>query len=214
MDGSAHNFWIDSAAVYALSLDEVLASVWSLLQAAAKSRKEPFHQVTMATLAPDGAPSARVLTFRGIEPERRRFRVHSDRRHGVVQEIQADPRVCVMFYDPARKLQYRFHGRARIHTNDALADCAWDRTRLFSRRCYLAPEPPGAPSPLPTSGLPPAFETRNPEAEESEAGRANFAVITAVADRLDWLYLAGKGQRRAQFTWDAAGGVAATWLVP
>lgn len=214
MDGGAHKFWIDSASVYALSLDEILDSVWALLSAAARSRKEPFHQVTMATTAPDGAPSARVLTFRGVEAETRRFRVHSDRRHGVVREIQADPRVCVLFYDPARKLQYRFHGRAHIHTDDALADWAWDQTRLFSRRCYLAPVAPGAASPRPTSGLPPEFEARNPEAVESEAGRENFAVITAVAERLDWLYLAGKGQRRAHFAWDAAGQLSASWLVP
>ncbi len=210
----AADIWRESERIYALSLDQILEQIWQVVELAARDRHQPFHQVSLATTDADGYPSTRVLTFRGFERDLRRFRMHSDARHALVPEIEADPRVCLHFYDKPRKLQCRFYGRAAIHSDDDLADSAWSGTRAFSRRCYLADEVPGEASPTPTSGLSADLERRNPGQEESEAGRKNFRVVTVTAERLDWLYLAARGQRRARFSWDSAGQCTADWLVP
>ncbi|MEM9253633.1 MAG: hypothetical protein AAGB29_14915, partial [Planctomycetota bacterium] len=127
-------------------------------------------------------------------------------------QLADHPRAVWCFYDAGAKLQLRCLGQTTVHVDDALADERWQASALSSRRCYLAPHPPGEPSDAPSPNLPEAVRGRVPDADETKPGRAHFAVIRTVIDRLDWLYLAHDGHRRARFTWSDQGDLAATWL--
>jgi hypothetical protein len=89
---------------------------------------------------------------------------------------------------------------ATAHFDDQVADDAWAKSSLSSRRCYLAPNAPGAICEQPSPNLPEHLLGRIPTLEESLSGRAHFAAVTTIVDEIDWLWLAADGHRRARFT--------------
>ncbi len=189
--------------------------IWARLGRAVVDRRSPWHTPVLATVTADGAPALRVLVLRGVARAERRLRLHTDIRSAKVGEIAAEPRVGLLFYDKAAKLQLRVSGTAQVAHDGAEADSAWAATRLFGRRCYTAPVAPGTPAPGPVSGLPAELEHREPTREESETGRPNFAIVLVEVVRLEFLHLAVTGHRRGVLTWDPHGrGWEGRWLVP
>ncbi len=185
-------------------LDLSLRAAWSLLGRGAKDRKAPSHTPILATNG-DVAPRLRTVVLRGCEPDARRLRFHTDRRSAKVAEIEADPAGAVLVYDPKQKIQLRLDCMLSIHIHDDLARAAWAATRDFSRICYQVMRAPGEavsdPAAVPFS------------AEDSHDGADHFAVITAQITRIEWLYLAHQGHRRAAFIWQD-GDWQGRWLVP
>lgn len=185
-------------------LDATLRAAWSLLARGAKDRKAPAHTPVLATNG-DAAPSVRTVVLRACDRETRRLRFHTDRRSHKVAEIEADPAGAIVVYDPGAKIQLRLDCRLSVHIEDELAREAWAATRDFSRVCYQVIPAPGE-------------EVRDLRkvsfsAAESRQGADHFAVISALVTRIEWLYLAARGHRRAEFVW-RDGGWQGRWLVP
>jgi hypothetical protein len=201
-DGAIPDGMNDSPAP-AGALEAALAEAFGLLARGVADRRCALHTPTLATLGADGAPNLRTVVLRGFDPATRLLRIHTDRRSAKAAELAADPRAMLHGYDAVAQVQIRIGGRAMLHLDDAVADAAWAGSREMSRMCYAAPHAPGTPV-----AAPPAAP------DDAVAGRANFAAVTLRADTLDWLHLAQAGHRRARFAWDAAGGLAATWLAP
>jgi hypothetical protein len=185
------------------TLDDTLAWALALVARGVADRRHPFHTPALATIGLDGAPQSRTVVLRGLDPAARRLRLHTDARAGKVAELAAEPRAALLFYDAGAQLQLRLSGRATLHRDDAVAGEAWAASRHFSRMCYAIQPAPGQPVPAP-----PAAPL------DSAAGRPHFCVVILHLDRLESLHLAASGHRRARFDWDAAGTLAATWLVP
>jgi len=185
-------------------LDLTLRASWSLLGRGAKDRKAPAHTPVLATSG-KGRPQLRTVVLRGCDREKRRLRFHTDRRSHKVAEIEANPVGAVLVYDPGRKVQLRLDCTLSLHIGDELARVAWAATRDFSRICYQVMLGPGEalsnPRDVPFS------------ANESNDGWDHFAVIAAEVTRIEWLYLAAHGHRRAEFVWQD-GDWEGRWLVP
>ncbi len=195
-------------------LAAILDAAWAALEAGAQQSKHPFHTPVVAT-AGAGDCDARVVVLRRASSEARELAFHTDARAPKVRLLQACHTTAWVFYDPAAKVQVRAKGTTTVHIGDAAAAQAWARTKLMSRRCYLAETAPSTPADEPTSGLPAAFRTRSPTAQESEAGFVNFALCVTTVMRLEWLYLSARGHRRAAFAWDAgAAQWRGHWLTP
>ncbi|MGG5885910.1 pyridoxamine 5'-phosphate oxidase family protein [Falsiroseomonas sp. HC035] len=184
-------------------LDETLVETFRLLSRGVSDRRHPFHTPTLATLAADGAPTARTLVLRGFEAPSRTLRLHSDARAGKVAELAVEPRAALHLYDAGAAIQLRLSGHVTLHRDDGIADAAWAATRDFSRLCYAIQPAPGTPCPEPPSAP-----------TDPVAGRAQFCVLLFRIARLEFLHLAAAGHRRARFTWPAGGTPEATWLVP
>ncbi len=202
-----------SQAEHYRDLGAVEREAFRMISRGVADRRHAFHTPVLATHGVDGFPAARTLVLRGFDPRQRTLIFHTDRRSGKVGEIAANARVAIAFYDATSKIQIRVAGFASLHSGDAVSDVAYARLSAWSRRCYLG-APPGTHSSEPTSGLPQALETRAPTATESAAGSANLAVICVQVSRLEWLYLAAQGHRRAALTWDEQGKRHAEWLTP
>ena len=194
-------------------LADIERHCFALLASGARDRRSAFHLAVLASAGLDGFPAARTVVLRAVDPVARALRVHTDRRAPKFAEIETDPRISILFYDPAARLQFRFRARATLHTGDAAAREIWRDVPASSRRCYLGLAP-GSVSATPISGLPAGLETRTPTPAESEPGITNFVVIRASLLGLDWLHLASGGHRRARFDWDDGGAGSATWLAP
>ena len=194
-------------------LDDVLADIWMRLVRGGDDRKSAFHTPTIASVDPRGDPRQRVMVLRKCDQAERTMRFHTDLRSDKVTEIGNREVVSVLGYDATAKIQIRVAGMAVIENAGDLADKAWASSNASSRRCYLASPGPGNVSDTPTSGLPAVVGSRVPELSETEAGRANFAVMMVKLETLEWLYLAHDGHRRARFVWEL-GEWRGVWLIP
>ena len=188
-----------------------LQHAWQLIGRATKDRKSDFHAPMLSTVSVDG-PEARVLILRAFDVDTRTLTFYTDTRSAKVPTLTLDGRVAVTFYDAARKLQLRTRGEATLHMGNALANARWQASSASSLRCYLG-KAPGATSAHPTTGLPPELEGAIPGQAELSVGQENFAVLQVKLQRLEWLYLHSRGQRRALYNWDAAG-LQMDWLNP
>lgn len=176
------------------TLDAVRADIADRLSDAATNRNAPMHCPAVVT----GDVDARTMVLRGFDPSDWTMRFHTDARAPKVAVIERDPRVAVLCYDKPAKVQIRLRGTGHILRDDPIVDAAWAQGTNFARRCYLG-EGPGAASVEPTSGLPAAFEGREPGDDELVEARAHFAVLAVAIEVMDWFTLAHTGHRRARF---------------
>jgi len=130
-----------------------------------------------------------------------------------IKELENNSNVYWLFYHTTERMQVRVKGKATIHTDDDLAEEQWLATEFFSRRCYVG-EAPTQTSKKPTSGLPEDLLDRAPTREESETGRANFAVVTSTIEQIDCLEMNVRGHRRSLFVWNEKGELETKWLTP
>ena len=199
-------------------LAATLKFAWQMVGRGVQDRRSAFHTPVLATHSADG-PQARVLVLRAFDLATRTLTFHTDTRSAKLPELAHDNRVALTFYDAARKVQLRLGGIATVHANDALSHQRWAAARPSSLRCYLGAQP-GAVSAAPTSGLPAQVEGREPEWQELAVAEPNFAVLQIATQRMEWLHLHTRGQRRALFSWsagdvgDAQGGCVMQWLNP
>lgn len=182
------------------SLESAYRAVWAALEQGRSSRRHGWHQAVLATLGSDHAPRARAVILRHADPLAGEIGCHTDVRSPKVRDIRAAPAVEWCLYDPETKVQARLSGPARVLTDGPEFEQAWEATRLFSRRCYLAPNAPSSVAEAPDRNLPPDLIETNPSAERSEHGRANFAVIRGRIDRIDVYELHASGHLRAGFS--------------
>jgi pyridoxamine 5'-phosphate oxidase len=195
------------------TLDVVLADIWMRLVRGGSDRRSAFHTPIVASIDADGTPQQRVMVLRKCDDAAATMRFHTDLRSTKVAEIGEGARISVLGYDPAAKIQIRASGMAIVSSTGDVADAAWIASSPSSRRCYLTRYAPGSVAEKPISGLPASVENRVPERSETEAGRANFAVLTAKLDRLEWLYLAHDGHVRARFAREE-NAWKGQWLIP
>ena len=207
-------------------LNAVFAHAWSILrEAPIPSRSRPhagFRTPTLASCDAEGWPQQRVMVLRdvacdgadeGAAAAAPRLRFHSDRRAPKFAQLAASPKCSVLFYDKASKLQLRASGVATLHEHgDGDATRAWRESNEASRRCYHVAEPPSAPTSLDRLRT---LEEGVLAAAVGDADppSAHFAAIVVHVQRLEFLYLAHTGNRRAASTYgDGARGP--EWLIP
>lgn len=183
-----------------------LAEVWRVLADGVVNAANAFHQPVLATTALDGRADARVAVLRGVDAAARELRFHSDARTGKLAELARDPRAMVCAYDLPSKVQLRLGGTVTIHHGDALAAEAWAASRTYSRVGYRLAQTPGSVLSAPQDA------DYQPDGD-ADCGAEHFSVLRLDVDRVEWLYLAAAGHRRARFEWTGADWQG-QWLVP
>lgn len=102
-------------------------------------RYDDFNAMTLATATPDGAPSARVVLCKAIEPETPAIVFYTSYASRKGQELGTNPRAAGVFHWPHAKRQARIEGPVR-RTTDAESD-AYFRTRPLLSRIGAAVSP-------------------------------------------------------------------------
>lgn len=188
-------------------LGACLDELWLRLEQGARDRRSAFHTPTLATVDALGRPRARTVVLRGVDRASAGLRVHCDLRSDKAGEIGAGGRFALHAYDAPAKMQLRIEGGGTLHTDDALTDDAWAGAQAMSRVGYGSLPGPGTA--IGTGG---AYALPGPEAA-LRLGRPHFAVLALAAERLDFLTLDRRGNRRAE--WRREGqDWRGTWLVP
>ncbi|HAT08254.1 MAG TPA: pyridoxamine 5'-phosphate oxidase [Rhodobiaceae bacterium] len=175
---------------------------WSMLERGVKDRKCAFHTPSIATISATGSPTIRTVVLRGCATEDKTLRFHTDTRSGKIAELKDNPFAAMHFYDAGAKIQLRLAVRLEMLSGGAF-DAAWEATRPMSRECYQVMQSPGS-------------IIENPrhvrfDASASQDGEAHFVPVAAHVLRMEWLYLAARGHRRALFDFEND---TQNWLVP
>ncbi len=178
-----------------VSHGEILKKIWKHLDLGTLERDHPFHTPVFSTVASGCVPNLRVVVLRRFWRKPPQLAFHTHMGSPKIKELETNPNVYWLFYHTTERIQVRVKGRATIHTDD-LAEEQWLATEFFSRRCYVG-EAPTQTSKKPTSGLPEDLIDRAPTREESETGRANFAVVTSTIEQIDCLEMNVRGHRRS-----------------
>jgi len=196
-----------------ISHGEILKKIWKHLDLGVLERDHPFHTPVFGTVS-GGKPELRVVVLRRFwRKNPRGLAFHAHVGSPKIEEIKSNPQVSWLFYHAQERFQVRVTGRAEVQTSGELHEEQWLETEFFKRRCYVG-EPPSQLSEKPTSGFPEDLTTRAPTEEESETGKANFAVIFSTIEAIDCLELNVKGHRRSLFEWNEAGELQTKWLTP
>lgn len=195
-----------------VSHGEILKKIWKNLDLGTLDRAHPFHTPVFGTLSGD-APDLRIVVLRRFWRRPPRLAFHAHAGSPKIEQLKENPNVYWLFFHPEDRFQVRIKGRAELHTEGDLHEEQWLATELFSRRCYVGASPTQI-SDKPTTGLPEELIDRKPTPEESEAGKANFVVISSTIDEIDCLEMNVKGHRRSLFRWHENGELCTKWLTP
>jgi pyridoxamine 5'-phosphate oxidase len=197
------------------TLELRLNEAWALILDGANNRHSPCHTPVIATTGADGSLQQRVMVLRSADNDTRQLRFHTDIRAHKVNEISASNTVSILFYDAAAKVQLRLSGIGKTRTEGADIDTIWQKADRFARRCYMAEPAPGSVADEPTSGLPKWVQGIKPEEVDLVHARVNFAILHIEINRIEWLYLAATGHRRARWEWNSEMRIwDGRWLVP
>jgi hypothetical protein len=195
-----------------LTLEQIERDCWENLLQGSQKGKDALHTFSLGTCH-DGEIEMRTLVLRKVEKGERILISHTDARSPKVAQLERSGKVALLFYDPGRKIQLRIKAEVQVHKTDELANRMWNETRLSARKCYLSTKAPGQLLGQAEDGIPDHLAGRDPEWEESELGKNNFAVISLKVIQIDWLYLHSQGHRRAIFQYNKEG-YDAFWVNP
>jgi pyridoxamine 5'-phosphate oxidase len=190
-------------------LEATSAQAWAMLLEGVTNRQAAAHHPVVATGSIEDGPRLRTVILRFVDADRQILRFHTDLRAQKIAELRADPRIALLVYDGAAKIQIRLEGQASLHSEDGVADFAWQASQRMSRACYATMPAPGT-----AIGAPDAYRPGRSDAASEGIGRPNFCAVQIKAARLEWLYLLHSGHRRAQFDYAPDGSVTSNWLVP
>jgi pyridoxamine 5'-phosphate oxidase len=201
-------------ALFYNDLSLTLMEIQRVIEEGVTNRRAASHHPIIANIDTSGRPSQRVMILRECNWVSSALRFHSDLRSDKISQIEANADASVLMYDEAAKLQIRLTGRLSLGTEEA-AEQAWNASTEFARRCYMAQSAPGSQANAPMSGLPAWIEGKQPTLDMLIDARQNFAILWFEFDRIDWLYLANNGHRRAKFVRDAQSHAwNGNWLIP
>ena len=195
------------------SLSGLEKDCWLRLLNGSIKYKDPLHNPAVANVNKTGV-NLRIVVLRKVWADKKLLAFNTDIRSGKWLELASDNKISWLFYDDAHKLQIRVGGHSELHSSDSVADEAWAASSMSSRKIYMINPGPSVITSEPSNGLPGAFETKDPSAEESEAGRKNFGTVVTNVDWMEWLWLNSKGHRRAVFNYNNDKSFNANWLIP
>ena len=125
---------------------------------------------------------------------------HTDFRSPKIFSLQQNSNSLFVFYDHNLKIQLRIKTTSIINNQNKVTEEMWQKTKLFSRKCYLTEKAPSSFTDLPEDGINENLRGQEPSLEESEKGYKNFTVVQNQIQEIDWLFLAARGHRRLKIT--------------
>jgi len=179
---------------------EIFENLKKNLTRGVKDRKHAFHTPVFSNVNSEGEIDSRVVVLRKFDPSSMTLNFHTDFRSPKVPNLKKNSSSQFVFYDHKLKIQMRIKTTSLVNNQNDKAKEMWDKTRLFSRKCYLTLKDPSSITEFPEDGIPEHLTGKEPSHEESEKGYKNFTVVENKINEIDWLYLEISGHRRLKLT--------------
>ena len=175
---------------------EIFEDIKRNLTRGVKDRKHSFHTPVFSNIDNEDGITSRVVVLRKFDSANMLLNFHTDFRSPKTFSLQQNNNSLFVFYDHKLKIQLRIKTTSIINNQNKVTEEMWDKTKLFSRKCYLTEKAPSSPTNLPEDGIDESLGGKEPTLEESEKGYKNFTVVQNQIKQIDWLYLAASGHRR------------------
>ena len=195
------------------TLTDLEKDSWVRLLNGSLKGKDPLHNATVANNSKDGI-SIRTVVLRKVNIVQKQIAFHTDVRSGKWQELADGDKISWLFYDAAARIQLRLSGHITKHSDDAIANEAWQSSTTNSKKVYTGTQAPSSITPIPISGLDEKIESSKIASEDVEIGKPNFGLIITKVKWMEWLFLSSKGHRRANFSYNDDDSFVAQWLIP
>ena len=181
------------------NLEEIDAQIWELLVQSSNSANTPFHQGNVATIN-NNIPEQRTVILRSVDASQKILSFNTDIRSLKIEQLKINNSVSWLFYDKTLKVQLRMYARAIIHRNDAVAELAWEKSRLSSKMCYTTQQKSGS-----FIDSPELIEVNRTDVkvELLDFARGNFAVVETQVYAIDFVFLNRNGNKRAYFDYES-----------
>ncbi len=180
------------------TLEELLEKTWRLLIRGANDKKDPLHLATIGTTNQQTA-EIRTVVLRKTDIVNRLLYFYTDFRSEKIQQLTNNPSLSWLFYHPKKNIQLRAYGLATIHHQNELTLEKWQTLPSYGRKTYGTQQAPSTPLPYADDDLPNLWKVPEIDLAQTEYAYANFAVVTCVINRLEYLHLQRAGHRRAAF---------------
>ena len=176
--------------------NEIFEDIKRNLTRGVKDRKHTFHTPVFCNMNNENSIESRVVVLRQFDSPNMVLNFHTDFRSPKMLGLQQNNNSLFVFYDHKLKIQLRIKTTSTINNQNKFTEEMWEKTKLFSRKCYLTKKAPSSYTSLPEDGIDENLGGREPTLEESERGYKNFTVVQNHIQQIDWLYLAASGHRR------------------
>ena len=180
------------------NLGDIESQIWELLVQSSNSANTPFHQGNVATIN-NNTPEQRTVILRSVDASRKILSFNTDIRSLKIEQLKINNSVSWLFYDKTLKVQLRMYAKAIIHRNNAVAELAWEKSRLSSKMCYTTQQKSGSFIDSPEFV---EVNRTDVEVELLDFARGNFAVIETQVYAIDFVFLNRNGNKRAYFDYE------------
>ena len=175
---------------------EIFEDIKRNLTRGVKDRKHSFHTPVFSNIDNKDGITSRVVVLRQFDSSNMVLNFHTDFRSPKTFSLQQNNNSLFVFYDHKMKTQLRIKTISTVNNQNNITEEMWEKTKLFSRKCYLTEKAPSSNTNLPADGIDESLGGREPTFEESEKGYKNFTVVQNKIHQIDWLHLAASGHRR------------------
>lgn len=184
---------------YHNNLEDIEAEIWELLVQSSNSANTHFHQGIIATIN-HNIPEQRTVILRNVDIYAKTLSFNTDIRSLKIEQLEVNNSVSWLFYDKILKVQLRMYAKAVVHRNNAVAELAWEKSRLSSRMCYTTIQKPGS-----FIDSPEFVEVNQISVDDEllDFARDNFAVIETQVYAIDFVFLNRNGNKRAYFDYES-----------
>jgi len=178
------------------NINEIFEDIKKNLTRSVKDRKHTFHTPVFSNINNENSIESRVVVLRQFDSQNMVLNFHTDVRSPKITSLKKNNNSLFVFYDYKLKIQLRIKTVSIINNQNTIAEEMWEKTKLFSRKCYLTEKAPSSVTSLPEDGIDESLKGKEPTLEESKKGYKNFTVVQNEIQQIDWLYLAASGHRR------------------
>ena len=175
---------------------EIFEDIKRNLTRGVKDRKHSFHTPVFSNIDNEDGIKSRVVVLRQFDSANMVLNFHTDFRSPKTFDLQQNNNSLFVFYDHKLKTQLRIKTISTVNNQNNITEEMWEKTKLFSRKCYLTEKAPSSFTDFPEDGIDESLRGKEPSLEESEKGYKNFTVVQNQIQEIDWLYLTANGHRR------------------
>ena len=167
----------------------ILEDIWGELVRGKVDRKHAFRYVILTTVGTDNWPNARTVVLRDVNMQKSCLIIFTDKRSPKVEEIQANNKVSLLFYNDKRKMQLRISATATLNSENLVAKKYFELIKQTDLKDYRTKAAPGK-----------ILQKNQPEYLDKEMALNHFTVVQLSISRIDFLQLSKDGHQRILFT--------------
>ncbi|MGJ8584755.1 MAG: pyridoxamine 5'-phosphate oxidase family protein [Marinosulfonomonas sp.] len=180
------------------TLPGLLDAAWDEISDFATARSGVPGLVTLATVDASGQPECRTVVLRGADRGLGTVETYSDSETPKIRDITANPKVSVLIWQPAFRIQIRLNGTADIVAGTELGQ-VWKDMPPHSKKNYGMTPPPGT-------------EIAEANMYERRPNIARLAKLRITLSDIDVVHMQRGSDIRAQFS--KSDDWAGKWLAP